>query len=49
MYDRLAERGYKEKKIKENIECEIMEVTKEEVFESYKEELIMEMLSEEID
>lgn len=31
LFDRLKARGYNEKKISENIECEILEVTKEEV------------------
>ena len=31
LYDRLRDRGYGEKKITENIECEILDVLKEEV------------------
>ena len=31
LYDRLQARGYSEKKITENIECEILDVLKEEV------------------
>ena len=31
LYDRLQARGYNEKKITENIECEILDVLKEEV------------------
>eukprot|EP01017_Pseudomicrothorax_dubius_P005244 TRINITY_DN1127_c0_g1_i4.p1 TRINITY_DN1127_c0_g1~~TRINITY_DN1127_c0_g1_i4.p1 ORF type:complete len:184 (+),score=53.50 TRINITY_DN1127_c0_g1_i4:122-673(+) len=46
LYDRLKERGYAEKKITENIECEILEVTSEEVYTSYKPELIMELQSD---
>ena len=46
LFDRLQERGYDQEKITENIECEIMEVTSEEVRESYKEEIIMELKSE---
>ena len=49
LYDRLKERGYAEKKIKENVECEIMEVTSEEVQESYSADLIMELVSEEVE
>ena len=49
LYDRLALRGYDDKKIKENIECEILEVTKEEVVASYKEEIIMELQSEKVE
>ncbi len=36
---------YSEDKIKENIQCEIMEVSSEEVKESYREEIILEMES----
>ena len=45
LYDRQMARGYKENKIKENIECEILEVTAEDVHSSYKEEIIMELQS----
>ncbi|CAI2382825.1 unnamed protein product [Moneuplotes crassus] len=49
LYDRLAERGYDQNKITENIECEIMEVTSEEVRESYKSDIILELANQEID
>ena len=49
LYDRLAARGYPEKKITENIDCEIMEVTSEEVRESYKQDIILELKSEKIE
>ena len=49
LYDRLAARGYSEKKITENIDCEIMEVTSEEVRESYKQDIILELKSEKIE
>eukprot|EP00826_Nyctotherus_ovalis_P009490 TRINITY_DN12511_c0_g1_i2.p1 TRINITY_DN12511_c0_g1~~TRINITY_DN12511_c0_g1_i2.p1 ORF type:complete len:181 (+),score=58.51 TRINITY_DN12511_c0_g1_i2:97-639(+) len=45
LYDRQTARGYKENKITENIQCEIMEVTSEAVYESYKPEIIMELQS----
>ena len=45
LYDRLAERGYEQKKITENIECEIMEVTHDEVEEAYRPEQIMERVN----
>ena len=45
LYDRLKERGYNEKKITENIECEILDVLKEEVESSYKEEIVIELPS----
>ena len=49
LYDRQKARGYKENKITENIECEIMEVTSESVYQSYKPEIIMELQSNTID
>ena len=49
LYDRLAERGYNQEKITENIECEIMEVTSEEVKDSYKESIIFELKNHHID
>ena len=49
LYDRLAERGYGENKITENIECEIMEVTSEEVKDSYNKDIILELTNQEID
>jgi len=45
LYDRLKARGYADKKITENIECEIMEVTAEDVHASYKPEITMELQS----
>merc|ERR1712195_98239 len=49
LFDRLQERGYDQKKIDENIQCEILEVLKDEVAESYKPEITLELLSNEID
>ena len=49
LYDRLKERGYNEKKITENIECEIMEVTADDVKENFDNEKIIELKSEVID
>ena len=46
LYDRLKARGYVEKKITENIDCEIMEVTADEVKEAFKAEKILELKSE---
>ena len=43
LFDRLQARGYNEKKITENIECEILDVLKEEVEQSYKEEIVVEL------
>ena len=49
LFDRLQERGYAQKKIDENIECEIFGELKEEVEESYKAEIILELQSNETD
>lgn len=46
LYDRLKERGYGEKKITENVECEIMEVVAQEAKESYAEAIVHEVQSE---
>ena len=50
LYDRLLEREYSEAKILENsklaltlVDCEILNVLRDEVFESYKPEIILEM------
>jgi len=49
LYDRLNQRGYKEKKITENIECEIMDVLADEVKNSYSSSRIIELNNEKID
>lgn len=46
LYDRLKARGYVEKKITENIDCEIMEVTADEVKEAFNADKILELKSE---
>jgi len=45
LYDRLKTRNYSDLKITENIECEIMEVTSEDVYSSYQKEKIIELKS----
>lgn len=35
LYDRLASRSYSQSKINENIDCEIMQVVKEEIFDTF--------------
>jgi adenylate kinase len=49
LYDRLKSRGYSEKKIKENIECEIMEVTSEDVRDNFNSDKILEIHNEQIE
>lgn len=39
LYPRLEKRGYSEKKVQENVECEIMCVVAEDARESYREEV----------
>ncbi len=36
LYERLEKRGYAQKKISENVQCEIMQVIAEEARESYR-------------
>lgn len=43
-----ANRGYSQKKITENIECEIMQVLLDEARDSYKQEIILELPSNNI-
>lgn len=40
LYDRLKKRNYKEKKLKQNIECEIFHTILEEAQESYDESIV---------
>jgi broad-specificity NMP kinase len=46
LFDRLKARAYADAKIRENIECEIMQVVLEEARESYKPEIVVEWRSE---
>lgn len=39
LYPRLEKRGYSEKKVQENVECEIMCVVAEDARESYRSEV----------
>lgn len=45
LYQRLSKRGYKESKIQENIDCEIMEVIPQEAREAYVPEILIELNS----
>lgn len=40
LYERLESRGYSEKKIRENVECEIFQTVVEEARDSYAEEIV---------
>jgi adenylate kinase len=48
LYDRLSERGYNEKKLSENVECEIMQIVLEEAKESYDSNLVHELQSNDL-
>lgn len=45
LYDRLRARNYPESKLQENLDCEIMEVLLEEARESYNDEIVVELQS----
>lgn len=45
LYERLQKRGYNQKKISENVQCEIMMVILEEARDSYKEEIVVPLVS----
>lgn len=49
LYDRLKARNYSDKKLNENIECEIMEITADEVKESYNSDIVLEIKNEKIE
>ncbi|EME43160.1 hypothetical protein DOTSEDRAFT_45144 [Dothistroma septosporum NZE10] len=49
LYDRMKARGYGEKKLQENLDCEIMQVLLEEAREAYEPEIVVELKSEEAD
>jgi adenylate kinase len=46
LYDRLKSRGYGEKKLQENMDCEIMEVLLQEARDAYDPEMVVELQSE---
>lgn len=46
LYDRLQQRGYSQRKVEENLECEIMMVVLEEAHESYKSDIIVALRSD---
>ncbi|GJN40475.1 hypothetical protein PR202_gb29690 [Eleusine coracana subsp. coracana] len=49
LHDRLASRGYMGAKLTNNIECEIFQVLLEEARESYKEEIVMPLRSDNVE
>lgn len=49
LYDRLKSRGYGEKKLQENMDCEIMEVLSQEARDAYDNEMVVELKSEKME
>eukprot|EP01137_Pigoraptor_chileana_P014534 Opistho-2@69272 len=49
LYDRLTSRGYAEKKLTDNVECEIMQVILDEARDSYSSEIVHELQSNTVD
>lgn len=49
LYDRLKARQYSEQKLQENMDSEIMEVLLEEARDSYDEEIVVELTSNDAD
>jgi adenylate kinase len=49
LFDRLKARGYNEKKIEENIDAEIMQVLLDEARDSYEEEIVVELKSDNVE
>ena len=49
LYDRLKARNYPERKLQENLDSEIMEVLLDEARESYDEDIVVELQSDEAD
>jgi len=46
LYDRLKARGYTDKKVEENLQCEIFQTILDEAKESYREEIVHELVSD---
>lgn len=49
LFDRLSKRGYNEKKLQENLDCEIMDVISQEAQESYIKEIVIELGSNSVE
>lgn len=49
LYDRLAARHYPERKLRENLDAEILQVVRDEVAEAYQEELVVELQSDSLE
>ncbi|KAK6202378.1 AAA domain-containing protein [Scheffersomyces amazonensis] len=49
LYDRLKKRGYKDNKIQENLDCEIMEIIADEARRSYVPEIVIQLTSNSVE
>ena len=49
LHERLSKRGYSEKQLMDNMQCEIMDVLLTEAKESYKEEIVQDLQSNSIE
>lgn len=49
LFDRLTSRGYKESKVQENLDVEIMDVLIQEARDSYKQEIVIELRSDNVE
>lgn len=49
LFERLTKRGYKDNKIQENLDVEIMDVLIQEAKDSYKSEIVIELRSDDVD
>lgn len=49
LFERLSKRGYKDNKIQENLDCEIMEVVAQDARESYQPEIVIELTSNSVE
>lgn len=49
LYERLEKRGYKQNKITENVECEIMQVLLSEAMDNYNPNIVVELQSEDLE
>ncbi|XP_073535465.1 adenylate kinase isoenzyme 6 [Phyllobates terribilis] len=45
LYDRLESRGYKQKKLQDNVQCEIFQTIYEEAVESYRQDIVHQLSS----
>ena len=49
LFDRLKRRGYSDEKVRENVDCEIVQVVLDEAMDSYEEEIVKQLVSNSVD